>query len=84
MHLVALDPPGPHAKRRWRCQCCGLTGLTHQMMGPERTIDCTYVYPPCEACGGTPECMIDCPLMAKALRTPGVRVIGEPSKTRDA
>lgn len=85
MDCVCLDPPGA-ANRRWRCTYCGSKGTFEQLMGPTRSIECTHVYPPCEACGGTPECTADCPLMAKLLGSPppGVVVIGEPPKTRDA
>ena len=84
-NCIALTPPG-RPNRRWRCYHCGAEGLFEQLMGANQSIPCTYVYPPCEACGGTPECTADCPLMAKLLGSPPPRVvvIGKPPKTRDA
>lgn len=84
-NCIALDPPYTE-NRRWRCHYCGAEGLFDQLMGPEQSIECTHVYPPCEACGAAPQCTADCPLMAKLLGSPppGVVVIGKPPKTRDA
>lgn len=70
--LTAIDPPRSHPPRRWRCYYCGVEGLMNEV----REIACTYVYPPCEHCGQTPECAPDCAGIAAALSTPGVVVIG--------
>lgn len=72
MRLTAIDPPRESPPRRWRCHYCKATGLMDEV----RKIACTYVYPPCEFCGQTPECSLDCPGMAAALGAPGVHVVG--------
>lgn len=70
--LRAIDPPRDSPPRRWKCVYCGIVGLVEDL----QKIACTYVYPPCEACGQAPECASDCPGMATALGMPGVHVIG--------
>jgi Fe-S-cluster-containing dehydrogenase component len=69
--LSALDPPGS-ANRRWRCQYCGMEDFFDNL----RAVACTYVYPPCEHCGETPECAQDCPGIAAALSGSGVYLVG--------
>jgi hypothetical protein len=71
MSIVALEPPSA-APRRWRCDFCKLEGLYDAL----RAVECSYVYPPCESCGGTPECAPDCKAMLMILTSPEVRVIG--------
>lgn len=61
--LVALDPPREHPPRRWRCGYCGVVGVMDVILA----IECTHTYPPCNACGQTPECAKDCPLIAGLL-----------------
>jgi hypothetical protein len=74
MMLVAIDPPRKHPARRWRCGFCHVSGLYDDV----RAIECSYVYPPCEYCGGTPECTLDCPGIAKALAGEDVYIAGLP------
>lgn len=69
-HLVPLDKKGT-AARRWRCQFCGDSGALAALQARA----CSYVYPPCEHCGQTPECALDCPGIVAALSDPRVRVI---------
>jgi len=61
--LVALDPPRKHPPRRWRCSYCGIEGTLEEV----NAVECSYEYPPCEYCGQTPECAIDCPGISMAL-----------------
>jgi hypothetical protein len=69
--LLAIDPPGTQ-NRRWRCQYCGVEGFYENL----RTVACTYVYPPCDHCGETPECAPDCKGIAAALSDGGVYLAG--------
>lgn len=75
MWMTAVDPPG-RPDRRWKCQYCGDEGTLKEL----RSRACSYEYPPCEHCGQTPECAIDCPGIQKALSHPGVHVISGYSK----
>jgi hypothetical protein len=43
-------------------------------------IECTFVYPPCTACGQTPECAIDCPLIMAILGSSHVHVVTDDPK----
>jgi hypothetical protein len=80
MHMVALDPPGLTI-RRWRCLFCKLEGPLDEL----RKKACTYVYPPCEACGQTPECALDCPAVVAALSDKNIHVVGDlPQQTKNA
>lgn len=80
-YLKAIDPPRSHPPRRWRCHYCGFTGLYEEALA----VACTYVYPPCEFCGQTPECSADCPGIAAILGAPGIHVVGmEKPKIPDA
>jgi hypothetical protein len=47
MDCIALSPAGA-SSRLWRCRFCGAEGRLEQLMGPTRTIECSYVYPPCD------------------------------------
>jgi hypothetical protein len=70
--LIAIDPPRAQPPRRWRCGYCGLEGLLEEV----RAVACTYVYPPCEYCGQTPECAPDCKGIAAVLSDGGVYIAG--------
>lgn len=70
MRMTALDPPRAYPPRRWLCLYCGMAGLFDQLRGTA----CTHLYPPCAACGQTPECAPDCRAVLEALA--GARVIG--------
>jgi len=70
--LTALSPPHT-PNRRWRCEYCQLEGLYDEL----REVAC---YPPCEYCGQTPECAIDCHGIAEALGRPDVHLIVGPPK----
>lgn len=72
MSMIAIDPPRKHPERRWKCTYCYEVGLLDEL----RAIACTYVYPPCEYCGQTPECAIDCKGVLDALGRPDVYVVG--------
>lgn len=81
MSLVALDPPGHPAPRRYRCHDCRDEGLLADL----RARECPHVYPPCEHCGQAPECALDCPGIAAIFARPDVRVVGDlPEETRRA
>jgi hypothetical protein len=60
------------AARKWMCTYCKLTGTLEEI----RAVACSYVYPPCEYCGQTPECAINCAGIVAALGAPGVYVVG--------
>lgn len=77
--LKAIDPPLPMTatreeakRRRWQCQYCPASGTWEEL----HQIACTYVYPPCDVCGQTPECAEDCAGIMAALGAPGVHVVG--------
>ncbi len=57
----------------WECQYCKLVGPMEQVRG----VPCTYEYPPCDYCGETPECAIDCKGIAKALSDPNIYIAGQ-------
>ena len=81
MARVAIDPPRAYPARRWRCQYCKQEGLWDELQAKE----CTYVYPPCKHCGGTPECTLTCPGMVAALARSDVHVAGGlPKETQAA
>ncbi len=69
--LVALDPPG-RDDRRWRCRYCALEGLYDELL----EVACTYVYPPCDFCGKTPECAPDCLGIAELLGREDLYIAG--------
>jgi len=66
-HIVRQGRP---PKDLWECQYCGMVDVYDDL----RATACSYVYPPCEHCGQTPECAPDCSGIAAALATPGVRL----------
>lgn len=70
--LKAIDPPRDHPPRRFRCHYCEAVGLYDEL----QAVACTYVYPPCEFCGQTPECAADCAGIAAILGSPDVHVVG--------
>lgn len=74
--MRALSPatrtPAETLARVWCCEYCGDTGTFETL----RSRTCTYVYPPCEVCGQTPECAPDCAGVLAILGAPEVHVIG--------
>lgn len=66
-------PPGGHmlvsiSEGIARCDYCGWSG-PYSALGDS---PCTYDYPPCERCGGTPECLPDCSAIFRGPRSGGV------------
>lgn len=59
----------------WRCRDCGFTAADPNdvLDGPE---NCTHGKPACSYCGGTKECELDCPGVAKALAGEDVYIAG--------
>ena len=70
MSLVALSPPGTE-NRIWKCTYCHEEGLMDEI----RKTECSFVYPPCEHCGQTPECALDCSGIAMLLADPRVHLV---------
>jgi hypothetical protein len=65
-----IDPPGQE-NRRWLCVYCGQSGLWDEL----EALECTFVYPPCEYCGLTPECAPDCKGIMAILGSKNVHVV---------
>ena len=60
----------------WICEYCKQDGTYDEVHSKE----CTHVYPPCDSCGQTPECAIDCSGVLGALQgaidNPNINVTG--------
>lgn len=67
-----LKRVGEPPRDLWCCEYCKDEGTMEAL----RSRACTFVYPPCEHCGQTPECAKDCAGMAGVLSMPGIYVIG--------
>lgn len=51
-----LTRQGAPPKDAWHCKYCNAKGTLKELEAKA----CTYVYPPCDVCGQTPECAPDC------------------------
>ena len=77
MSKSRIELPG-NRDADWRCNYCKVVGKLEAL----REIECSYVYPPCEFCGGTPECTLECPGIAAALGSVDVVLVGNPKLLR--
>lgn len=56
----------------WQCQYCNEKGTFEQL----QKIECSFIYSPCEYCGETPECAIDCSGILEILNSQGIYIAG--------
>jgi len=74
--MLPIDPKGTEG-RRWQCTACKAEGRFNSL----NATDCAAPPPPpCEWCGQTPYCDLNCMGIKVLLASPDVHVVGEPGE----